>query len=251
MQDKTQIIDYLNQDPLRYMVHLKVLRNFAEHVQAFRDGDVVLVLMLAEVTPWDMETYPNAKWVVMPVNGLIVDKVPTDGSLLFKFTDELSKAAALERYSLEWQRSFTSYTTPAGTPYPLPDEVTVSDKLDPLVLEIFQRNGHDRDGVTQLFEQGQAASFTIYESDYPISVCYVFPNTDSIWEIAGLHTQADKRGQGYGRKVVYAALHWLINKGYTPRYHVQDNNAPSIALAKAVGLRECLHIEHYLGQEPT
>jgi GNAT superfamily N-acetyltransferase len=43
------------------------------------------------------------------------------------------------------------------------------------------------------------------------------------------------RGRGWGRAVLEASTSWVIRSGRRPLYVVNENNEPSVALAKAVG----------------
>lgn len=72
----------------------------------------------------------------------------------------------------------------------------------------------------------------------------VFKNFGSVREIGGLFTVEGFRRQHHALRIVEAALKSLIDQGRIPRYQVRSDNTPSIALARACGLREFLRMEH-------
>ncbi len=53
-------------------------------------------------------------------------------------------------------------------------------------------------------------------------------------EIA-VHTQASYRGRGWGRSVVATLCQYVLDRGRTPLYAVNPDNAPSLNLAERVG----------------
>jgi hypothetical protein len=50
-----------------------------------------------------------------------------------------------------------------------------------------------------------------------------------------VRTAPGAQGRGWGRAVLEASTSWVIRSGRQPLYIVNDNNEPSVALAKAVG----------------
>jgi GNAT superfamily N-acetyltransferase len=50
-----------------------------------------------------------------------------------------------------------------------------------------------------------------------------------------VRTEPAARGRGWGRAVLEASTSWVIRSGRQPLYIVNENNEPSVALAKAVG----------------
>ncbi len=60
------------------------------------------------------------------------------------------------------------------------------------------------------------------------------------WETGGfaeinVETSAAARGQGYGKSVVSALCHWIMESGKKPIYMVADDNNASLQLAEQVG----------------
>jgi ribosomal protein S18 acetylase RimI-like enzyme len=50
-----------------------------------------------------------------------------------------------------------------------------------------------------------------------------------------VYTDPQQRGRGWGRTVVTALAHHLLQTGHTPLYHVEPSNEASIQLARRVG----------------
>ena len=74
----------------------------------------------------------------------------------------------------------------------------------------------------------------------PRSVCFAFKNHGRIWEVGGVVTPVQYRGQGLAAKVVRSSLAELQRRRLVPRYQVNEDNLPSLRLAASVGLRQFL-----------
>jgi GNAT superfamily N-acetyltransferase len=211
-----------------------------------------LLRLPTAVSPWDWETYPETGFIIMPIADQeqaardLLEAIPQGQALLFKFIDAPCKKVILESFSANFARSFTSFTISNADHLPHYDKVVIAHQLEDGCRDLYLKNGHDPASLEKVFRQDGAASFTIYQNQQPLSTCYVYPNTPTIWEIAGVHTVEAERGKGYARQVVSEAIHWLLEDGLIPRYHVEDSNLPSVRLAESLGLKRCLQIEHYL-----
>jgi GNAT superfamily N-acetyltransferase len=64
-------------------------------------------------------------------------------------------------------------------------------------------------------------------------------------ELADVQTRADRRRRGYGAGLVQAVTRRLHERGLTVTYSVHPDNAPSRALAQAVGFRPVFTWERY------
>jgi RimJ/RimL family protein N-acetyltransferase len=99
--------------------------------------------------------------------------------------------------------------------------------------------------LAQYFRNG-AKWFGIEEGGRLASACFVFENYRQVWEVAGVNAHPDFRRRGLAKRVVEAALVYLVRSGLVPRYQAIWDNQPSLALAKSCGLTEFLRMEHYL-----
>ncbi len=94
----------------------------------------------------------------------------------------------------------------------------VADQLDERCLALYERQGHERAEVAQLFAAGEAFSCTCCRDEQPVASCLAFRNFEQIWEVGGLFTLPSERRKGLARRLVETALHELAARGLTPRY---------------------------------
>jgi ribosomal protein S18 acetylase RimI-like enzyme len=262
MHQEHKILSFLNHDILRHIVHLKMLRAYPGAIQCFyheADASVgVLMLLETSASPFDAQTYPSTRYVVLPtVTGeqaahVLLAYVPSDCDLVFKLIDEWAAAAVIDRFHPARQTAFLSYTSRARR-FSRAPEVRISGQPDDLCLPLFAANGYSAEEMRTYFERG-AFSLTVYdvgEWRSPVAAGFCFPNFEPVWEIAGLRTVEGHRRKGYARKVVRTALAELRDRGAIARYQVRDDNRPSIRLAEAVGLERFLVTEHFLYKAPS
>lgn len=142
-------------------------------------------------------------------------------------------------------RAFLNFTSAAEAAAFSPDpDVVFNTELNGELIEAFGKNGYTPTELTRfLADGGQALSIT--EGGHPVAVGLLYRNFEHIWEIAALFTQPSARRQRYSVRIVRTALHTLQQRGYTPRYVVDDTNTPSIKLAEMVGLQRFLTVIHY------
>ena len=110
---------------------------------------------------------------------------------------------------------------------------------------MFRKQGHSRDWLQPLLNADRAFSCALRGEAEPLSACFAFENYKQVWEIGGVVTQPPHRGQGLGSRIVRAALGELTRRGLLPRYQVREDNAPSIELARSIGMTPFLNLTHY------
>ena len=210
----------------------------------------VLMLLETQASPFDARVYPSTRYVALPTatdaeaaRAVLAD-VPADCDLVFKLIDERTRDVVAERFPLERQTAYVSYTS-GERRFSRAPRVQVSDRLDERCLALYAANGYSREEMETYFDRG-AFSLALYAQGPPVSTCFCFPNLQQVWEIGGVHTVEGHRRKGYARKVVETALAVLGDRGYVPRYQMHEDNLPSIRLAESVGLKRFLVTEHYL-----
>lgn len=249
-------IAFLERDLLKHITPLKLLHAYGSaitcHYLEHGDSAGVLLMLPPRIFPSDAADYPFTDRVVLLATtgqaaaAALLDLVLVGGTLVFKLLDRANYEAVAQRFALRRVTGFSSYTSQPGQHWPTPAGVVVSETLDERCLELFVARGHDPDEVRGRFQAGVAVSFAIIEAGSPIAVCYCYQNYGPVWEIAGVYTASEARRAGHGRRVVAAALYILASRGLTPRYHVREDNLPSIRLAESLGLRPFVTIEHFL-----
>ena len=244
---------FLKTDALKYIVHLKMVEAYAEHIVCHYEQDGkqkgVLLLLPTRVNPFDTKTYPGSEFVVLlaatdqAILQRIIQSIPMRTNLVFKLVDDLTKRIVLQHFPSQRVTAFVSYTTQEARFHSHPAVMTCP-ALDERILPFYQANGYTLQEMQTYFQQG-ATSFTLYEGAQPLATCFTFRNYGTVWEIGGVYTHPLHRRQGFARRVVETALHQVLAQGYLPRYQVRETNAPSIRLAEAIGLKPFIITEHF------
>jgi GNAT superfamily N-acetyltransferase len=253
MKSLDEVVAYLKTDPFKYIVHLKMIDAYREHIiwHADQVGDQIGVMLLlpTKVSPFDAKTYPTSDWVVLlaasnpAVADQLVQHLPCQSNLIFKLVDDLSKAAVFRLFPAKRITAFISYTT-HGDVFLADPDVVVSTELDERLLPCYQANGYTLPELLHFFRQG-ALSFSLYAGE-PRATCLVFKNYEQIWEIGGVYTAPAYRRQGLAKRVVATAINTLLNQGKIPRYQMVETNTASLELAENLGLERFVTTEHYL-----
>ncbi len=248
-----EVAAYLKADPFKYIVHLKMLEAYPEHLvwhaEHIGNHTGVALLLPTSVSSFDAKTYPTSDWIVLlaasvpTVADRLVQRLPRQSTLIFKLVDELSKAAVLQSFPARRVTAFVSFTARGGAFSP-DAAVVVSKELDERLLPCYQANGYTLPELVHYFRQG-ALSFSLYAEE-PLSTCFVFRNYERIWEIGGVYTAPAHRRQGLAKKVVATAISVLLAQGKIPRYQVVETNEASLRLAEDLGLERFVTTEHYL-----
>lgn len=252
METLDEILAFLKSDPMKYVVHLKMLDAYAEVMTWFGESVGTVLLLPTTAHPYDAQTYPDSDWIVFlaasdaGTAGRLARRLPRDKRLVFKLVDELSKQAVLKTFPVRRVTAFVSYTLREAA-FPLDSQVTVSAELDPRLLPCYQSNGYTRPELERSFSQG-SLSFSLFSEDTetPLSTCFVFKNYGPIWEIGGVYTDPAYRRQGLARRVVASAAHELISTERIPRYQVKETNLASLAVAEALGMQRFVTTEHFI-----
>lgn len=245
-----EILAFLQADPLKYIVHLKMLDAYAGVMTWLAEPGGVILLLPAAANPYDAQTYPQADWIVLPAvqdtaaAARLLAQIPRDARLVFKTVDGLSRDALLAAFPVRRVTGFVSYTCAEGD-FPPDPQVALSTQLDPRLLPCYQSNGYTLAELERSFAQG-SQSFSLFAPDgAPLSTCFFFKNYDPVWEVGGVYTAPDFRRQGLGRRVVAMALRELLGTARVPRYQVKETNRASCALAESLGMHPFVFTEHY------
>ncbi len=256
--DSQPLLTFLNQNPLKNIVLLKMLTAYPADCQCFYteqgDDKGVLLLLPTPVFPYDRHTYPSTAYVVLlsttgpAMTEALLPFIPRNQKLVCKLMDRHDQTVLRQAFHLQRTTAFVSYTAARGSQFTADADVTISMQPDDACWAIYGSQGHERASMEPLFAAQQALAFTCYAGATPLSVCFTYRNYGSIWEIGSVYTAESARRQGYARRIVQTALHVLLAQQRIPRYQVHEQNAPSLALAEALGLYRFLTIEHFLAE---
>ncbi|QSF42501.1 GNAT family N-acetyltransferase [Paenibacillus tianjinensis] len=248
------IMRRLRSNPLKNVTPLKMMTAYHEVIDSclIEQGEQwgILLLLPACSYSFDQKTYPEADVIVLmdysstEVVPAIVERIPREAKLVFKLQQE-ARIAIQEYFPLHPVRCFYSYSSVPGQSF-IPDEAAVlSDQIDERLLPLWYSNGYTQEEIRHYFQDG-AFSVALYDGHNPLSTCIIFRNEEQIWEIGAVHTAEAGRRKGLAARVVRTALHHTLQRGYIPRYQVQDTNTASIRLAEAVGLTLAVKLEHWM-----
>ncbi len=255
----TQMRRFFERDPRRYAAHLKYLRlydNILLNVYHEQDSHTGAVISYpAGAVHWDRTIYPRAYKVVMPVitshklapwlADLFTQSISPETQIVFKFCDTITTVAVGHLYDLHYARSFISYTTGNDWPRMEPSGVIRVTLQAVAPVKLFYAQGYSSGELAHLFERG-AVAFVREVGNEVVAACLAYPNTDDLWEVGALYTVEGARRRGHGQAVVTAALNWVLEQDYTPRYQTDDDNGASLGLAASIGLVETLRLSHYV-----
>ncbi|MCA0419157.1 MAG: GNAT family N-acetyltransferase [Proteobacteria bacterium] len=254
VRDRNEIIERLGTDPLANVVLLKHLQAFPRHTQAIQQrspaGTATLVLLDTAASDYDRKTYPTAAHAALirsddaALTEALLSELPADSGIVFKLCSAADRNVVHRRYPLTRKTSFLSFTSPERTSSR--EGVTVADSATDAMYALYRMQDHERDWLSPLLASGRAFTCAIGSDEEPLSVCLAFESYGSVWEIGGVVTRPDQRGRGLGSRVVCAALDELARRGLMARYQVHENNAASIRLAEALGMKPLLRLTHYL-----
>ena len=247
---------FLRADPLRYLLHLKYLHHYPAGVACRyleRDGAAgVLLSYPPDLITWDWQTYPQAAAICLPVAASVpvaaelcqaVAALVQGSAFVCKTCDPLTRAVFAREFPFQPVRAFISYTTALAPAQPADPAVVVGQAVDERCAALYHCIHYSLAELSQFFADG-ARSFTIFDHDQPVCMCFIYRNFDDIWEIAGVRTVEAARRQGHARRVVTAALSAILARGGRPRYVTERTNTASIRLAESLGLTAFLTVEH-------
>lgn len=243
----------LRADPLRHLVALKMLTLHGDQAElklVRGDGGWGLSATFPiHVTEFDRKSYPSAEFFVL-MDGtdtpamiqLLADLPRTE--VIVKTSHPPVAEHAVSNLGGRALRTFISFTAGAGARGASVAVVTEEAKLTPDVADaLVAAGGYGQTELAEAFQQG-ARSFAVRRGGRALSACFVYPNFETIWEVAGVFTQPEHRGQGLAKSVVSAALQYLAAARLRARYQVTADNTASLRLASSLGLEEFLRVAH-------
>lgn len=240
------------------LVFLKLIKQFGDdaHVHGILSdqGSAVLLTIETSLSHYLSSLYPETKVGVFistnkpellpPYFDDLKGKTPF---LLAVRSDDNVQKEAEKVFAIELQRSNLSLTiSDSDFVYAIPNSnVTMKQGIDQTVRPFFFENGYSDAELSQLESWG--GKTFIYETEgLPVSACFIYPNYQNIWEVAGVRTPEEFRGKGYAKEVVKTALRYIIDNGYVPRYQLESSNLASLKLAKSIGMKTFLQLDHYI-----
>ena len=261
---KTRVDDaalaYLKRDRFRHIMILKYWQAYAAHARMdmLADGSRIGVRLLVPTrqSPWDRRTYAGTQLVAFVraddaslTQALIAD-LPHDQGIIFKLVDPLAVEAVRSKFRVARQTAFISFTAPLKAPaWPVHADVAIARQPPAGTLPLYAQQGYEAAEVTAFAAANEGRFYWSADATCePVGACFSFANFETIHEIGGLFTLPSARRTGIARRLVETALATLQHESQVPRYQVHEDNAPSIALATAVGLVPAVTAEHWLYQ---
>ncbi|TWT10820.1 GNAT family N-acetyltransferase [Reyranella sp. CPCC 100927] len=249
------VIESLEREPLRNIVLLKHLEAFPDHTQvhhaASASGTGTLVLLEVAASAYDSRTYPAATFAALissdhpSLTRQLLDAVPPDVGVVFKLSSNGDRDVVAARFSLERTTSVLSFTARPSR-FAHDDGVRLTAEPSEAMYTFFASQDHDRDWLEPLLRSGRAFTCVLEHGGQPVAVCFAFENYRRVWEVGGVFTPPEHRGQGLAARVVRTALAELERRQLIPRYQVHEENVPSVRLAQSIGLDQFLQITHFL-----
>lgn len=253
--DLGEVVRRLEREPLHNIVLLKHIEAFPRHVSAVQvlaeTNLATLVLLNTSASAYDRETYPEAAFVALISSadaGLtrrLMKSVPDHGPAVFKLDSDADREVVADHFSLSRATSFLSFTADATPIFAGDEKVSVSTSPSDEALSLFEAQGHPRAWLRPLLASDRAFTCVLEQTGETRSACIAFENYRHIWEVGGVVTPPQHRGQRLASRVVRSALAELRRRSLVPRYQVNEDNLPSIRLARSVGLHQFLRLTHF------
>jgi GNAT superfamily N-acetyltransferase len=254
---RERAIAWLESDPLRHVVTLKMLASFGEQMELrLREGDdgwALAALLPTSAFEYDARHYADVPLAVL-LNGSsaalqLALLAELRGGFVLKLSGDIGDDAVRrfvrERLGALPVRSFTSFTAAPGLVLDVSNAVVGSALLDAPARELFRQTIYDESELGRYFADG-AHWFGLRQGSRLVSGCFVFRNFGAVWEVAGVFTEPAQRRHGLAAEAVRAAVTHLLARGLRPRYQVESSNQPSVALAQRLGLSEFIRVEHFV-----
>jgi hypothetical protein len=247
------ILDLLARDPLRHISLLKHILAYPEHARVHHlrgaKGTATLVALDATAIAYDRETYPRASVVVfiasddVDLTAELLQALPRGAGVVFKLCREEDLVPLAAQFNVQRRTAFVSFTS--ATPFARAPGVAITSAPSDAAYAMFEAQGHDRSWLEPLLRGGKAFACVLEPSEAPPSACFVFENFGAVWEVGGVVTAPSERRKGHSARVVGTALAEIARRGFVPRYNVEESNAASIGVARALGLAPFLTVTHY------
>ncbi len=248
-----QVLQYLERDLLRNIVALKMLNATADAQRFYRSdtfGEAAMIVLEPQAFSYDREHYPNADCICIvssdhpTLTADLLEELDSNQKVVFKLNSETDALEVQKRFDVKRLTSFLSFTD--TKPYSSDSHVCIGTKPSQKFFEFIATEGHTRDWLEALLDDGQAFCCELFDNDQLLeSVCFAFENYGSLWEIGGVYTPPASRGRGLASKTVCAAIGELQKRGQRSRYQVHQENSASIRVAQRVQLELFLTITHW------
>lgn len=174
----------------------------------------------------------------------LLEHVPENIGVVFKVANDADRRLISTRYATEQRACYLSYTGQGSVERDIDVAVTVA--AGNAVLDTLDKQGHARSWLQTLLDAGEAFVCILGDQDRPQSLCFVFRNYGAVWEIGGVYTAENSRGEGLAGKVVRTALAELAKRNMLPRYQVSADNSASIRVAEKLGMQCFMTLTHHL-----
>lgn len=250
-----EVVGRLERAPLRNIVLLKHIEAFREHVSVAQvsDGPATATLVLLDTAGsiYDRETYPQAAFAALissdhpRLTRRLLDSVPGSGNVVFKLASDVDREVVAERFPISRATTFLSFTADQRATFVADSQVSVSTSASDGVLRLLETQGHPGDWLLPFLVAGRAFVCVLEHDAETRSACIAFENHRQIWEVGGVVTPTPHRRQGFAAGVVRTTLAELHRRKLVARYQVNEDNLPSIRLARSVGLRQFLQLTHF------
>ncbi len=86
------------------------------------------------------------------------------------------------------------------------------------------------------------AAFCVIEGGARVCTAFLRDQGHGLFRAVGVTTDPAHRGRGYAKACVSAVTEHALRRDLVPLYNAGADNAPSLAVARAVGYREYLHV---------
>jgi GNAT superfamily N-acetyltransferase len=248
------VLTALERDPMRNIVLLKHIAAFPDaitvHHVAEGETSATLVLLDVAASPYDRRTYPTARLAALiasddsALTWRLLPAIPPRECVVFKLSSDGDRDLICARHVVQRTTSVLSFTAIGSLSESGRGLITTTPS--DVVLDLFASQEHARDWLEPLLATGKAFACCIGPTNAPDAVCFAFANYGPVWEIGGVFTRQERRGQGHAKAAVRATVAELGRRGLVPRYQVHDHNKASIGLAGAIGLKYFLTVTHDL-----
>lgn len=248
------IMKYLRENPLKNVTPLKMMTAYHQVIDSYlvhqQEHWGILLLLPADAYSFDQRIYPNAERIVLmdysspEVLPELLKRLPGETNLVFKIQEQ-TRISIAGQFPLHKVRCFYSYSSTVEQRFDPDAEAVLNEQMDERLLPLWRANDYSKEEIEHYFADG-AFSISIFQGDTPLSTCLVFRNEERIWEIGAVRTAEAGRRSGLAQRVVRTAVFHTLQRGYIPRYQVEDTNIASIRLAESVGLTLTVKLEHWL-----
>jgi RimJ/RimL family protein N-acetyltransferase len=237
------------------IVLLKHIEAFPQHVSVRQvtagPSAATLVLLDTSVSAYDRQSYPEAGFAVLissdepALTRHLIKSLPNDRHMVFKLASDADRDVVGDRHPVRRATSFLSFTAGERSAFAADEGVNITNRPSNDALRMFEAQGHTEEWLRPLLTSGRAFACLLEQAGEMGSACIAFENYRQMWEVGGVVTSPQHRRRGLASRVVRTALAELQRRSLIPRYQVNEDNLPSIRLARSVGLHQFLQLTHY------